>query len=90
MLSIGTIAAKVFGSSNDRRVKGYKPKVEAINALEPEMERLSDAELRARTDEFRRQLADGVSARRSASFRPSPPCARAPSAASASAISTCS
>ncbi|HJZ44440.1 MAG TPA: preprotein translocase subunit SecA [Hyphomicrobiaceae bacterium] len=61
MLSIGTIAAKVFGSSNDRRVKGYKPKVEAINALEPEMERLSDAELRARTDEFRRQVADGVS-----------------------------
>ena len=60
MLSIGTIAAKVFGSSNDRRVKGYRPKAEAVNALEPELEKLSDAELRARTDEFRRQVADGV------------------------------
>src|SRR5262245_34941400 len=61
MLSIGTIAAKVFGTSNDRRVKTYRSKVEAITALEPELERLSDAELRARTDEFRKQVADGVS-----------------------------
>jgi preprotein translocase subunit SecA len=61
MLSIGTIAAKVFGSSNDRRIKTYRPKVEAINELEPEMEKLTDAELRARTDEFRKQIADGVS-----------------------------
>ena len=47
MLSIGAIAAKVFGRSNDRKVKTYRPKVEAINALEPEMVRLTDAELRA-------------------------------------------
>jgi preprotein translocase subunit SecA len=60
MLSIGAIAAKVFGRSNDRKLKAYRPKVEAINALEPEMERLSDAELRARTDMFRKQLADGT------------------------------
>ena len=66
MLSIGAIAAKVFGSSNDRKVKTYRPKVEAINALEPEMERLTDAELRARTEMFRKQLADGVAARRPA------------------------
>ena len=51
MLSIGTIAAKVFGTSNDRKLKSYRPNVEAINALEPELERLSDAELRARTDD---------------------------------------
>ena len=38
MLSIGAIAAKVFGTSNDRRLKTYRPKVEAINALEPELE----------------------------------------------------
>ena len=50
MLSIGTIAAKVFGTSNDRRLKSYRPKVEAINALEPELGRSRDAELRARTD----------------------------------------
>jgi preprotein translocase subunit SecA len=56
-----TIAKKVFGSSNDRRLKKYRPKVAAINALEPEVSRLSDAELRARTDEFRRELADGKS-----------------------------
>ena len=61
MLSIGTIAAKVFGTSNDRRLKSYRPNVEAINALEPELERLSDAELRARTEDFRKQLADGAS-----------------------------
>ena len=58
--SIGTIAAKVFGTSNDRRLKVYRPRVEAINALEAELERLSDAELRARTDAFRKQLADGA------------------------------
>src|ERR1700704_3414191 len=60
MLSIGTIAAKVFGTSNDRKLKTYRPNVEAINALEPELERLSDAQLRARTAAFRKQLADGV------------------------------
>ena len=61
MLSIGAIAAKVFGTSNDRRVKAYRPRVDQINELEPELERLSDAELRARTDIFRKQLADGAS-----------------------------
>ena len=45
----GTVAKKIFGTSNDRRLKTYRPKVAAINALEPEMRRLSDAELRART-----------------------------------------
>jgi preprotein translocase subunit SecA len=60
MLSIGTIAAKVFGTSNDRKLKSYRPNVEAINALEPELERLTDVELRARTADFRKQLADGT------------------------------
>jgi preprotein translocase subunit SecA len=59
MLSIGAIAAKVFGTSNDRKLKAYRPNVEAINELEPELVRLSDAELRARTEVFRKQLADG-------------------------------
>ncbi|MGZ5822950.1 MAG: preprotein translocase subunit SecA, partial [Hyphomicrobium sp.] len=62
MLStIGGFAAKIFGSSNERRVKGYRPRVEAINALEPEIARLSDAELRARTEDFRRQIEEGAS-----------------------------
>jgi preprotein translocase subunit SecA len=60
MLSIGTIAAKVFGTSNDRKLKVYRPSVEAINELEPELERLSDAELRARTLAFRQELAGGA------------------------------
>ena len=59
MLSFGTLATKVFGSSNDRKLKKYGPVVEAINALEPDVSALSDEALRARTDEFRKRLADG-------------------------------
>src|SRR3954469_17351601 len=58
---IGALARKFFGSANDRRVKGYQPRVDAINALEPEVAALSDEELKARTGEFRQQLADGKS-----------------------------
>ena len=60
MLSLGNIAAKIFGSSNERRVKGFRPRVEAINDLEAEISQLSDAELRARTVEFRKQIKDGA------------------------------
>ena len=59
MLSFGSLAAKIFGSSNERRVKGFRPKVEAINALEPEISALTDEQLRARTTLFREQLASG-------------------------------
>jgi preprotein translocase subunit SecA len=60
MLSIGAIAARIFGTANDRKLKVYRPSVEAINELEPELEHLTDAELRARTAAFRKQLAEGV------------------------------
>jgi preprotein translocase subunit SecA len=53
------LARKFFGSANERRIKGYRPRVEAINALEPELKALSDDALRARTVEFRKQLAEG-------------------------------
>jgi preprotein translocase subunit SecA len=56
---IGALARKFFGSANDRRVKGYQSRVNAINAIEPELAALSDDALKARTAEFRRQLADG-------------------------------
>ena len=56
---IGALARKFFGSANDRRVKGYQSRVNAINALEPELAALSDEALKARTAEFRAQLADG-------------------------------
>ncbi|GAB4071498.1 preprotein translocase subunit SecA [Ancylobacter sonchi] len=57
----GALARKLFGSANDRRVRGYQPKVAAINALEPELLKLTDEELRARTVQFREQLANGAS-----------------------------
>ena len=59
MLSLASIASKIFGSSNDRMLKTFRPKVEAINALEADLTNLSDADLRARTEMFRKQLADG-------------------------------
>ncbi|KQQ11953.1 preprotein translocase subunit SecA [Methylobacterium sp. Leaf123] len=57
---LGALAKKIFGSSNDRRVKGFRPRVAAINALEPEISVLSDEQLRARTQAFRDQLAAGT------------------------------
>ena len=60
MLSFGTLASKVFGSSNDRKLKKYGPIVDQINALEAETKALSDEALRARTDEFRARLREGA------------------------------
>jgi preprotein translocase subunit SecA len=56
---IGALARKLFGTPNDRRVKGYRSRVDAINALESEIEKLSDEALKARTEEFRKELAEG-------------------------------
>src|SRR6187399_623336 len=56
---IGAVARKLFGSANDRRIRSYRPRVDEINALEKELEALSDDALRARTDAFKKQLADG-------------------------------
>ena len=61
MLSIGTIATKIFGSANDRKVKSYRATVAAINDLEPELEALTDEQLRSRTEMFRQQLKAGKS-----------------------------
>ncbi len=58
-LQFDSVLKKVFRSSNDRRLRGYRPKVAAINALEAEFEALSDEQLRARTAEFRAELAAG-------------------------------
>ena len=60
MLSFGTLASKVFGSSNDRKLKKYGPIVDQINALEAETKALSDEALRARTEEFRARLREGA------------------------------
>jgi len=60
MVSLDKIASKFFGSSNQRKLKAYNANVDAINALEPELEKLSDSELRARTEAFRKQIAEGT------------------------------
>ena len=53
---INTLLGKVFGTKNERELKRLMPQVEAINALEPQMQQLSDDELRAKTDEFRQRI----------------------------------
>ncbi|MDO9095645.1 MAG: preprotein translocase subunit SecA [Rubrivivax sp.] len=52
---------QIFGSRNDRLLKTYRRTVDEINALEPQFEKLSDAELRAKTDEFRDRVSKGAS-----------------------------
>ena len=54
--------AKVFGTSNEREMKRLMPLVERINALEPETKQLSDEQLRAKTDEFRKRIHERVDA----------------------------
>ena len=54
---IGSTLAKVFGTSNDRAVKRLLPRVRAIGALEPQMQALSDEQLKAKTNEFRTRIA---------------------------------
>ncbi len=53
------IVKKVFGSKNERELKRLQPLVEQINRLEPEMQRLTDDELRGKTGFFRQQLEGG-------------------------------
>ncbi|MGC2409333.1 MAG: preprotein translocase subunit SecA [Methyloceanibacter sp.] len=60
MLSFGALASKVFGSSNDRKLKKYPASVTAINALESEVAALSDDALRARTEAFRARVKEGT------------------------------
>ncbi|MEM0899754.1 MAG: preprotein translocase subunit SecA [Pseudomonadota bacterium] len=59
MVSFGGFARKLFGSANDRRVKGFQPRVAQINALEKDMEALSDEALAGKTQEFRQRLEKG-------------------------------
>ena len=57
---LASIARALFGSANDRSLKGYQRRVPAINALEDGMRALSDEALSAKTQEFRARLADGA------------------------------
>ncbi|MBX3504805.1 MAG: preprotein translocase subunit SecA [Parvibaculum sp.] len=60
MAGFGALAKRLFGSSNDRKIKAYKARVDAINALEADMASLSDEALKAKTVEFRARLAGGT------------------------------
>ena len=53
------LAKKILGSRNDRLLKQYRKEVSRINALEPQIQALSDTELQAKTAEFKQRLADG-------------------------------
>jgi hypothetical protein len=55
-----TVARKIFGTANDRRLKPLRARVNRINALEPIMEALSDQSLKGKTAEFRERLAKGA------------------------------
>jgi preprotein translocase subunit SecA len=60
MLSLGTLAGKLFGTSNERKLKPYPPIVAEINALEAGVVALSDEALRAQTDDFRARVKAGT------------------------------
>ena len=59
MLGIGTLAKKVFGTPNDRLIKATLPLVENINALEPEFEKLTDAQIIEKTDALKKRANGG-------------------------------
>lgn len=56
---LGKIARTIFGSANERFVKKHYKNIQKINSLEPEFEKLSDEELRNKTQEFRKRLSEG-------------------------------
>ncbi len=58
---INQLLGKVFGTKNERVIKALMPKVQAINALEPQIQKLTDTELRAKTDEFRQRIQERLS-----------------------------
>ncbi|HMB84414.1 MAG TPA: DEAD/DEAH box helicase [Terriglobales bacterium] len=58
---INTLLGKIFGTKNEREVKRLQPRVVAMSALEPEMQKLSDDQLRAKTAEFRVRIQERLS-----------------------------
>ncbi|MEY2960219.1 MAG: hypothetical protein RLZ60_49, partial [Pseudomonadota bacterium] len=61
MLGFGTLAKKVFGTANDRKIKATKPIIAKINALEPEFEKLTDEQLIEKSNEFKGRIENGES-----------------------------
>lgn len=59
MLGLSSIAKRLFGSANDRKLRRYSARLARINALEADFEQLDDAALKAKTQEFKTRLANG-------------------------------
>ncbi len=59
-MGIGNVARKIFGNANDRQVKAYLARVKKINALENEIQALTDEGLREETESFKKQIAEGA------------------------------
>ena len=59
MLGIGTLAKKVFGTPNDRKIKAARPLVEQVNALEPEFEKLTDEGIKDKTKALAKRALEG-------------------------------
>ncbi|NQU74667.1 MAG: preprotein translocase subunit SecA [Candidatus Omnitrophica bacterium] len=57
---LGLILKRIFGTQNERYLKKLKPVVDKINSLEPEVSKLTNAELRAKTDEFRKRIKENL------------------------------
>src|SRR3569832_313761 len=57
---IGQLLAKVIGTQNEREIKRLRPLVAEINALEPDVQKLTDDQLRAKTPEFRTRFTNGA------------------------------
>src|SRR6185503_8670840 len=55
-----SLIKKIVGTKNDREIKRIRPYVEEINQLEPEFQRLTDTELKAKTQQFRNRLAEAI------------------------------
>jgi preprotein translocase subunit SecA len=60
MSAVDKVLTKIFGSSNERFLKGIQPTIQQINALEPSIKALSDEELQAKTAEFKERVARAV------------------------------
>ena len=57
---VGKLITKVFGSKSDKDIKGIQPIVDKIKAYGPEIEKLSDSELKAKTVEFKKKIQDAT------------------------------
>jgi len=69
---INQLLGKVFGTKNERVIKALMPKVQAVNALEPVIQKLTDDQLRAKTDEFRQRIQAHMSRHGGSNLSPTP------------------